>query len=89
MTPHSKKWDEREYRDAIDTIANEAIYRAWRNADDQWEDFPDIGENDWAEVVKHGGRICEGPELRELARAYKYLAGRNGDWQIRQGSDDA
>jgi len=46
-----------------------------------WEDYPDIGENDWIAVTKQAERIVErlDPAGEKYDAAYAYLASRAGD----------
>lgn len=70
---------------ALAIIACHVVRTAWRNAvaaNDYglWEDFPDIGEHDWADVVDrantHAEMLAATPE--EFRAAYAHLAARAG-----------
>ncbi|WP_218929048.1 hypothetical protein [Actinomyces bowdenii] len=64
---------------AIDVVAHDALGK--RQRDLLWEDYPEIGEHDWAAVVERVDQITEGliPDPHELQRAMALLASRVED----------
>jgi hypothetical protein len=63
---------------AIRDVALHAIVAAVRRNPPQWEDYPDIGERDWAEVERQVERrlhLLE-PQGEKYDCAYRHLAGR-------------
>lgn len=61
---------------AITTVAEHAIHQATRDGGrcPEWEDYPDIGENDWHAVLQKIDRMTEAPERDKYEAAYALLA---------------
>ena len=67
---------------AIDVVAHDALGK--RQRDLLWEDYPEIGERDWAAVVERVDQISEGltPDPHELQQAMALLASRAEDEEV-------
>lgn len=64
---------------AVDALAREVVHRmVLADASVQWEDYPQLGENDWAAVVKRVLERAEAdkPDRKALLDAYEYLTAR-------------
>lgn len=63
---------------AIRDVARHAIAAAVRANPPEWQDYPDIGENDWqavlAEVERRVGQLE--PQGEKYGCAYRHLAAR-------------
>lgn len=67
--------------EAIDVIAKQAIKAATDDSPGytvSWENYPEIGENDWARVVERVDEITAliAPDQPEFEAAYDYLMDR-------------
>lgn len=68
--------------EAIDVIAKQAIKSASANFQPvEWENYPEIGEQDWVRVVERVGEIAAliAPDQSEFEAAYDYLKERADD----------
>lgn len=63
---------------AIRDVARHAIAAAVSRNPPEWEDYPDIGEHDWAEVEREVQRRVAQIEVQheKYECAYRHLAGR-------------
>jgi len=65
-------------KQAITTIAKQAIYLATRGEDDgvdvAWENYPEIGDNDWQAVLEEVDRLAPPPD--GFAAAYALIEAR-------------
>ncbi len=59
---------------ALDTIAREALARCAEEV--QWEDYPDIGENDWHRVIFRAKSLAPRQDPRAVRQAYALLEER-------------
>jgi hypothetical protein len=53
-----------------------------------WEDYPDIGENDWASVLERAKAIVGGHGSVDTVAAYEHLAARAAAWEASERGDD-
>ena len=67
------------YLAAIDIIARAAIARVAESIEDEWENFPEIGEQDWEMVVQCAEEMLLGPTVEEYEWAYALLSARSGE----------
>jgi hypothetical protein len=67
-------WDTATH-DAIRIVAQEIAARAVRQWP-QWEDFPEIGEDDWREVLSELDGPHQAPDPDLYLRAYSLLTER-------------
>lgn len=67
------------YLAAIEIIAREAIARKAKSVEDSWEDFPEIGEQDWEMVVQCADERLLAPTVEEYEWAYALLSARAGE----------
>jgi hypothetical protein len=61
----------------LDVVAQQVIRRWVEYAtdwDDGWDDFPDLGEHTWQDVLTVARRLTERPDPEEFAAAYQRLA---------------
>lgn len=60
---------------AVDVIARHCLSVLALSAkpDDAWEDYPDIGEHDWARVILRMASLAPIPEIEEYRQAYDHL----------------
>lgn len=70
--------------EAIDVIAKQAIKAATDDSPGyavSWENYPEIGEEDWVRVVARVDELTAlmAPEQAEFEAAYTYLTGRAQD----------
>ena len=63
---------------AITTVAEQAIHEATRDGGrvPEWEDYPEIGENDWQAVLDRVDRMTWAPDQAKYDAAYALLAAR-------------
>ena len=63
---------------AIETIARDVLAKGTRGGwlDDEWENYPEIGEHDWKAVVETAQRIAGQVDPEQYAAAYEFLAER-------------
>jgi hypothetical protein len=63
---------------AIRDVARHALAAAVRRHPPEWQDYPDIGEQDWAEVVREVERRLAQlePPAEKYGCAYRHLADR-------------
>lgn len=63
---------------AVRDVARHAIAAAVRANPPEWEDYPDIGEHDWAEVEREIERRLAQlePQGEKYGCAYRHLAAR-------------
>ena len=62
---------------AIKAVARELVALAVeRYARDGWEDFPEIGENDWDRVVEKAQKLAPWPRPTDFIEAYGVLEAR-------------
>lgn len=63
---------------AIRDVARHAIAAAVRANPPQWEDYPDLGKDDWAEVEQEIERRLQQiqPQHERYGSAYRHLAAR-------------
>ena len=62
-------------RAAITVVAREAIHHASspHGGPIEWEDWPDIGEDDWNAILTEAARLAASPDPDEFAAAYELL----------------
>jgi hypothetical protein len=60
--------------EAIDIVARGALTKQAREA--EWEDYPEIGENDWRAVCDRMDELANGPTGDEFEAAYQFLTER-------------
>ena len=62
----------------INVIARHAIHSATSDGGQSpgWEDYPEIGENDWYEVLAEIDRLCPAPSPDAFKAAYALLSAR-------------
>lgn len=66
-----------EVQAAINVIARDALHRATEDAPiAEWDDYPEIGEGDWDDVIAEISRITPAPDKAEFDAAYALLAMR-------------
>jgi len=61
---------------AITIVAQAVVANSVSIGDDDWEDFPDVGEHDWEMVVHVADAIAAQPDPDELHAALVLLAAR-------------
>lgn len=62
---------------ALDVVAAHYAVRLLANAADGWEDYPELGEHDFRDVVRRVIRLGgAGPSTQDYTAAYAHLAGR-------------
>jgi hypothetical protein len=67
----------REIQSAIAIVAEMAVARLILEADSQWENYPEIGEDDWREVEHQMLlRSASAPSDADFNRAYEFLTAR-------------
>lgn len=59
---------------AMDTMAREMLARAAETI--EWEDYPDIGENDWMDLMKRVKSLVPRYPADQVRLAYKLLEQR-------------
>jgi hypothetical protein len=65
--------------EAVDTVARQVLAVLAADAEDQWENYPEIGEGDWADVVERVQVLAPGPGLDAYTAAYFVLQDRAED----------
>jgi hypothetical protein len=67
----------RQQNDAIGVVARHvAAYLIEQEVGEAWESFPEIGEDDWQDVVDRVGRMVRFPDRDAYAAAYALLQSR-------------
>lgn len=62
---------------AIRTVARRVLWDLAQNVHDGlWESYPDIGENDWLDVVQAVEALAPLPDAKRYETAYALLAAR-------------
>jgi hypothetical protein len=65
---------------AVDIIARRVLDSAidWERVEEAWEDWGEIGANDWRAVVARAKAIAErfAPQTEKIPAAYEYLKAR-------------
>ena len=64
--------------DAVSVIARRAVAHVIINSEWEWEDFPEIGQDDWTQVeqeIERIGRELEVPQA-QFQSAYEWLSTR-------------
>jgi hypothetical protein len=73
-------YDDDGVRDAVDIIARRVLRNRvdWEAVGELWEDYPDLGEVDWAAVVRQIVDLVERMDVldAEYDAAYRFLAAR-------------
>jgi len=69
--------EERTAKDAIDIVARHAlIYLVEQFLSDEWDAYPDIGEDDWETIVEAAHALVVEPSEAAYDKAYEFLAAR-------------
>lgn len=62
---------------SIDVVARQIAFRIFDPERALWEDYPEIGEDDWERVVAAVEALTPiPPDMHEYRSSYEYLAGR-------------
>ncbi len=72
-----------EYYLALDTMAREILARAVEDLD--WEDYPDVGENDWDELKRRVASLAPRQRAPQVRSAYALLEQRAREHAARSG----
>lgn len=70
-------------RDPLDVLTQRIAFETLCAADPLREDYPDIADDDWDEIVARLGVVLRPPDGREFARAYDELRKRAA-WEARE-----
>lgn len=66
------------YDEAVDVMAHAVFAQAaWDGVDDlRWEDYPDLGEHAWEDVIKRADTLVpQGPSQEHIEQATDVLRG--------------
>ena len=61
---------------AIGVIAQHALANRSESVEDYWENYPEIGEQDWEAIVQHADELRGSPDDEDYREAYALLAAR-------------
>lgn len=66
--------------EAIDTLARLVLLHGICAV--EWEDYPDIGEDDWERIMDRAGEMIKEPSAQEFTKAYAHLSTRAKDAEV-------
>lgn len=61
---------------AVEVVARRAMGGLLADLPGRWEDYPEVGEGDWAWVVARAVKLVDRPDDEEYRAAYAVLKGR-------------
>lgn len=74
---------ETEATEAIEVVARHMASRLLFDSErlsEEWENYPDIGEDDWTEVVRAALGLFPFPPWNDYTAAYRLLSDRADRW---------